>query len=135
MSPKIKKILGEIQKAREKISDYQNRLKELERTKTELENADIVALVRAIDIPPSELEAFVKTYKKHGAYPAPEGPAPAGKGVTKTVTPQEAGPGSGLGATSDETVKYYEGGMPNEAELSGGEGASDEGDIEFEEEQ
>jgi len=32
--------------------------------KTELENADIVAMVRSIDILPSELEAFVRSYKE-----------------------------------------------------------------------
>jgi hypothetical protein len=32
--------------------------------KTELENADIVAMVRSIDILPFELEAFVRSYRE-----------------------------------------------------------------------
>lgn len=64
MNPKISKITGEIEKTREKISDLQSRLKELERQKTELENADILALVRGIDIQADEFAAFVAAYKE-----------------------------------------------------------------------
>ena len=34
----------------------------MERQKTELENVDIVAMVRSINIPPAELEAFVRAF-------------------------------------------------------------------------
>jgi hypothetical protein len=62
MNPKITRILGEIEKTKEKIAERQSRLRELERMKTELENADIVAMVRGIDIPPSEFEAFARAF-------------------------------------------------------------------------
>ena len=62
MNPRIKKVISEIEKTKAKIADYQSRLKELERTKTELENADIVAMVRGIDIPPAEFEAFAQAF-------------------------------------------------------------------------
>ena len=62
MNPKINKVIGDIEKTREKIAEHQSRLKELERYKTELENADIVAMVRGINIPPEELEAFAQAF-------------------------------------------------------------------------
>ena len=45
---KIERIDREIQKTREKITEYQNKLKGLEAQKTEAENLEIVQLVRAI---------------------------------------------------------------------------------------
>ena len=62
MNPKINKVIGDIEKTKDKIAEFQARLKELERLKTELENADIVAMVRGINIPPSELEAFARAF-------------------------------------------------------------------------
>ena len=62
MNPKITKIIGDMEKIKEKIAEQQSRMKELERMKTELENADIVAMVRGIDIPPDELEAFARAF-------------------------------------------------------------------------
>ena len=45
---KIDRIEKEMQKTREKISEYQNRLKELAAQKTEAENLQIIALVRSM---------------------------------------------------------------------------------------
>lgn len=70
MNPKLQKITDETEKIRAKILSYTVRLRELERQKTELENADIVALVRGIDIPPGELEDFVKAFKERREYSA-----------------------------------------------------------------
>jgi len=81
MNPKISKINGDMEKTRDKISELQSRLRELERTKTELENADIVAIVRDIDIPPSEFEAFARAFmeqRKNTAVPDSFSP-PAGR--------------------------------------------------------
>jgi flagellar biosynthesis chaperone FliJ len=63
MNPRVNKISQEIEKIKSKITDYQNRLKTLERQKTELENSDIVALVRGVDVPPDELLAFIEAIK------------------------------------------------------------------------
>lgn len=60
----IDKIEAEITKTKAKLSEMQTRLRELERQKVETENADIVALVRGIDIPPDEFAAFVMAYKE-----------------------------------------------------------------------
>ncbi|MEG1242744.1 MAG: DUF4315 family protein, partial [Oscillospiraceae bacterium] len=45
---KIDRIEKEMQKVREKITEYQNRLKGLEAQKTEAENLQIVSLVRSM---------------------------------------------------------------------------------------
>ena len=49
----------EIQKTREKITEYQNKLKELTAQKTEAENLQIVQLVRAMRLTPQELTAML----------------------------------------------------------------------------
>ena len=60
MNPRIQKITEDITKLRRRIEAAQTRIRELERQKIEIENTDIVALVRAIGIPPEELAAFAK---------------------------------------------------------------------------
>ena len=74
MNPKIEKVSEEIEKVKRKVSEYTNRLRDLERLKTELENADIVALVRSVGMEnDGELTAFLQAYKAHlsGAAVAP----------------------------------------------------------------
>ena len=56
---KIERIDREIQKTREKITEYQNKLKGLEAQKTEAENLEIVQLVRAMRLNPAELNAML----------------------------------------------------------------------------
>ena len=56
---KIERIEKEIQKTREKITEYQNRLRGLEAQKTEAENLQIVQLVRAMRLTPQELTAML----------------------------------------------------------------------------
>ena len=57
---KIDRINKEIAKTREKITEYQNKLKGLEAQKTEAENLEIVQLVRAMRLTPQELNAMLK---------------------------------------------------------------------------
>jgi len=59
LNPRIQKISDDIEKLRRKISSAQSRLRDLERQKLELENADIIAAVRGIDVPPEELHALI----------------------------------------------------------------------------
>ena len=56
---KIERIEKEIQKTREKITEYQNKLRGLEAQKTEAENLEIVQLVRAMRLTPQELNAML----------------------------------------------------------------------------
>ena len=56
---KIDRINKEIAKTREKITEYQNKLKGLEAQKTEAENLEIVQLVRAMRLTQQELNAML----------------------------------------------------------------------------
>ncbi len=56
---KIDRIEKEMQKTREKITEYQNRLKTLEAQKTEAENLQIISLVRSMRVTPAELTAML----------------------------------------------------------------------------
>ena len=69
---KIERIDREIQKTREKITEYQNKLKGLEVQKTEAENLQIVQLVRAMKLTPQELNAMLSGGGIPGMEPAPD---------------------------------------------------------------
>ena len=64
MNPKLDKMDAEITRLKDKISTYTIRLRDLEHQKTEIENADIIAIVRGVDVPPDELLAFIKAFKE-----------------------------------------------------------------------
>lgn len=75
---RILKIQDEWERLRRKVSAYQTRMRELERKKTELENMNIVQVVRGIEVSPEELKevmlmlrnkkrnAFLPEMKKDG---------------------------------------------------------------------
>lgn len=65
---KLEKIEREMQRTREKIAEYQNRLKELDAQKTEQENLQIIQLVRAMRLSPQELTEFLQ---RGAVMPAP----------------------------------------------------------------
>ncbi|MDO4294496.1 MAG: DUF4315 family protein [Eubacteriales bacterium] len=56
---KIERINQEIAKVREKIAEYQEKLKALETQKTEAENLEIVQMVRAQRMTPAQLNAML----------------------------------------------------------------------------
>ena len=56
---KMERIDREIQKTRDKITELQNKLKELNVQKTEAENLEIVQLVRSMRMTPQELNAML----------------------------------------------------------------------------
>ena len=56
---KIERIDQEITKVREKIAEYQEKLKALEVQKTEAENLEIVQMVRALRMTPAQLSAML----------------------------------------------------------------------------
>ena len=56
---KIERIDQEITKVREKIAEYQEKLKALEAQKTEAENLEIVQMVRALRLTPAQLSAML----------------------------------------------------------------------------
>ena len=59
MATKIERIGREITKTREKIAEYQEKLKTLEAQKTEAENLEIVQMVRALRLTPEQLNAML----------------------------------------------------------------------------
>lgn len=61
MNPKIDRLEKEIEKTKGKIADMQDRLRDLEKQKTELENTDYVAVARSFKLTPQELAEFLKT--------------------------------------------------------------------------
>lgn len=61
MNPKIEKLEKEIDKIKEKLAQQQDKLRDLEKQKTELENIDFVAVARSYRLTPQELAEFLKT--------------------------------------------------------------------------
>ena len=56
---KIERIDQEITNVREKITEYQEKLKALEAQKTEAENLEIVQMVRALRMTPAQLSTML----------------------------------------------------------------------------
>ena len=61
---KLTKLQMEIDKIKQKISEQQTRIRELEHQKTEIENTEIVELVRSMKMNTSELSTFLKAYRE-----------------------------------------------------------------------
>ena len=71
---KSAKVKVEIEKAREKLAEQQARVKELENKHTELENIEIVEIVRGMSISLTDLPAFLHTAKNGAATSGQLGP-------------------------------------------------------------
>ncbi len=54
MAKRLSRIERDIERLKEKISEYQQQLKELEAEKTEQENLQIIQLVRSMNMKPDE---------------------------------------------------------------------------------
>ena len=63
MNNKLTKLQMEIDKIKQKISEQQTKIRELEHQKTEIENTEIVELVRSMKMNTSELSTFLKAYR------------------------------------------------------------------------
>jgi len=63
LNPKIKKVIDEIDRTKAKILELQTLLPELERKRIDMENTEIIKLVRSADILPAELPAFIESLK------------------------------------------------------------------------
>lgn len=70
MNPKIKKIDAEYEKNAAKITELQARQKELSKERTELENLDIIGIVRSLGVTPDELAALIQASKGRQSAPA-----------------------------------------------------------------
>ena len=60
MAKRLSRIERDIERLKEKISEYQQ-LKELEAAKTEQENLQIIQLVRSMNMTPDEFAAFLRS--------------------------------------------------------------------------
>ena len=76
MNPKIKKINREYKKNAEKIVELQTRQTELEKQRTELENLDIIGLVRGVGLSPDQLAALIRSASGVSAANASQSPEP-----------------------------------------------------------
>lgn len=60
---KIERIDQELEKARAKAAEWQAKVRELEKLRQEEENTQIVQMVRALNMTPSQLSDFLKNQK------------------------------------------------------------------------
>lgn len=81
---KIEKLQDEIDKARMRLVEQQARIKELESKKSELENMEIVDIVRGMSIPLDELAAALQSLKSTAA--------PAARTTSGQVDPKPTAP-------------------------------------------
>ena len=72
MNPKIKKIDAEYEKNAAKITKLQERQKELEAERLELENTDIIGIVRSMGLTPDQLAALVQSSRPAAPTADPE---------------------------------------------------------------
>ena len=87
MNPKINKIIEEIERAKAKISELQALLPELERKRIDLENSEIIKLVRSASIVPADLPEFLAAIKEMNS----GAPAFADTQTTTRVAPNVSG--------------------------------------------
>ena len=69
MNNKLNKLQMEIDKIKQKITEQQAKLRELEQQKTEIENTEIVELVRSMKMNTGELSTFLKAYREKNDAP------------------------------------------------------------------
>lgn len=75
MNAKIERVIKDIDKTKEKISEFQSRLRELEKQKTELENMEIVDTVRGMDISFADLAGLLKAARSTSGQVGPKSAA------------------------------------------------------------
>ena len=70
--PTVEKIENDIAKTKEKIAEMQKKIRNLETQKIEEEKAQIVRLVKAVDLDSKELALLLKSYAKGNIVLPPE---------------------------------------------------------------
>jgi hypothetical protein len=87
MNPKISKIIDEIERTKAKIAELQALLPELDRKRVDLENSEIIKLVRSASIAPADLPEFLAAIKEINS----GAPAFAETQTTARVAPNVSG--------------------------------------------
>ncbi|WP_249030191.1 DUF4315 family protein [Tannockella kyphosi] len=70
MNAKIKKVIKEIDNTEQKIAEFQERLKQLNQEKVDLENLEIIGMVRGMKVTTYDIENVMKSFTdfyKNGA--------------------------------------------------------------------
>lgn len=80
-NPKIEKVKEQIVKTKEIIADYQAKLRELEKQKTDLENLAVIAMFRKEKLDEDEFGALLHSVRQYEHEPEPATPL-----VTAAVT-------------------------------------------------
>lgn len=83
---KAAKVEAEIGKVKDKIAELQTRLRDLEQKKTEIENSEIVGVVRNMNIPLDQLATLLTAIRDGGALAAPA-PGTSGQNVQSSADP------------------------------------------------
>ena len=86
MSKRLERIEADLTRARERLTAWEQRVKELEQKYTEEENAEIHEVVRSFNLTPEELREFLQSRKSNAPAIFP-GAEPAKKSAS---TEQEA---------------------------------------------
>ena len=100
MNQRIQKIIDEIERTKVKITELQALLPELERKRVEMENNEIIRLVRSASIVPADLPEFLEAIKAINST-APEPIATTTP--TSEVSGSQAGYGKSTFTEEDET--------------------------------
>ena len=72
MSVKIERINKEIEKTKGKVNEFQVKLRDLEKQKTELENMEIIGAIRGMDISIEELATLLNKEQTASGQPVPK---------------------------------------------------------------
>ena len=83
---KTERIIAEIGKTKTKVAELQSKLRELERMKNEQENAEILELVRSIDVPTDELTVMLRAIREKSLAEAIKSQAPEMQGEQEDDT-------------------------------------------------
>ena len=99
MSPKLQRVIRDIERTKTKIEELQALLPELEKQKTELENAEVIKVFRSADVAPDDFTAFIAAYRAQitGGVPEPVPTAPQAAHYPEPLTPK-----NNLEASDDE---------------------------------
>ena len=103
---RLEKIERDMEKAQERTREWQAKFKELDGQRTEAENTEIVAAIRAMRMTQGELRAFIKT-----------GTLPAGLQDKAAIAParfaKKPGPRAAEPVKADPGATKAEGGRPD----------------------
>ena len=87
MNAKIEKVTREISRTKDRISEQQAKLRDLEKQKTELENTEIVETVRGMEISFADLATLLQSMKSTSRQNNPKStPKQNAKKGTLTIT-------------------------------------------------